>query len=158
MACFKGKSRCERDRYNKLLNEKRKEYPLAPYDFDSWKRKSSAQRINECKQLGIATEKLRLLKESSNIDVGLSDGYRVDERHRAVYTTLYNEHNRRMTQQYCNDIIDHKTQQDDAVRLQQEADIIQARIEENTEKQRTLIIAVGGVVLLLGTVFILRKL
>ena len=46
----------------------------------------------------------------------------------------------------------------DALEVKRLADLTQDRIEKDTEKQRTIIIAVGGVVLLLGTVIILRKL
>ena len=40
----------------------------------------------------------------------------------------------------------------------QEADEVAKRTEQNVSEQRTLIIAVGGAVLIVGTVLILRKL
>ena len=46
----------------------------------------------------------------------------------------------------------------DKIKIMQEADEVAKRTEKNVETQRTLIIAVGGAVLLIGTVLILRKL
>jgi len=141
--CLKGKSKCERDRYNKLFNEKRRDYPAVTYDYDSWKK---------------VPKELRLLKAGKIEDAMLSDGHRVDERGKKVYTALYNEYNKVYTRRYCDPILQTEVENKDALELKRLADQTQDRIEKDTEKQRTIIIAVGGAVLLLGTVIILRKL
>lgn len=156
--CLKGKSRCERDRFNKLKNEKRGEYPELIYNYDTWKNVPSSEKLKSCNALGLKVERLRLLKGGSQEDVALSDGYRVDERYAKVYGQLYSEYNTVFNRRYCTPIIDTDQQNKDAVELKRVADLTQKRIEKDTEKQRTYIIAVGGVVLLLGTVIILRKL
>jgi len=156
--CLKGKKRCERDRYNKLFNEKRKDYPQVTYDFERWKNVPPAQKVTDCQKLGVSVEELRLLKAGKIEDAMLSDGHRVDERGKKVYTNLYNEYNNVYQRRYCDPVLQTATANKDAVETKRQADILQDRIEKDTEKQRTLIIAVGGVVLLLGTVIILRKL
>ena len=88
----------------------------------------------------------------------LSDGHRVDERGKKVYTALYNEYNTVKIRRFCDDILQTEEENQDALEVKRLADQTQARIEKDTEKQRTIIIAVGGAVLLLGTVIILRKL
>ncbi len=156
--CLKCCGKCERDRFNKLLNKKRNEYPKVTYDYATWKDVPSSQKLRSCNDLGLKVEQLRLLKGGSQEDVALSDGYRVDERHAKVYGQLYNEYNTVFTRRYCTPIIDTDQQNKDAVEVKRLADLTQKRIEKDTEKQRTYIIAIGGVVLLLGTVIILRKL
>ena len=156
--CLKGKRRCERDRRNKLLNEKRKEYPKITYDFESWKKVPPSLKLTQCKELGTNVELLRLLKAGKLDDSALSDGHRVDERGVSVYPELYNEFNTVYKRRYCDKVIDTDVQNKDLLESRRQADIIQARVEKDTEQQRTIIIAVGGVVLLLGTVLILRKL
>ena len=156
--CLKGKKRCERDRYNKLFNEKRKEYPQVTYNYERWKNVPPAQKVRDCQKLGISVEELRLLKAGKIEDAMLSDGHRVDERGKKVYTNLYNEYNTVYQRRYCDPVLQTATANKDAVETKRQADIIQDRVEKDTEKQRTMIIAVGGVVLLLGTVIILRKL
>lgn len=148
----------ERDRYNNELNKKRGQYPQVTYDFDRWKNVPPAQKIKDCEKLGVSVEELRLLKAGKIEDSMLSDGHRVDERGKKVYTTLYNEYNKVYQRRYCDPVLQTATANKDAVETKRQADILQDRIEKDTEKQRTLIIAVGGVVLLLGTVIILRKL
>ena len=103
-------------------------------------------------------EELRLLKAGKIEDAMLSDGYRVDERGKKVYSNLYSEYNTVYTRRYCDPVLTTNTANKDAIETKRKADRIQENIEKDTEKQRTLIIAVGGVVLLLGTVIILRKL
>ena len=156
--CLKGKSKCERDRYNKLFNEKRRDYPAVTYDYDSWKKVPPALKITQCNSLGADVKELRLLKAGKIEDAMLSDGHRVDERGKKVYTTIYNEYNKVYNRRYCDPILQTDIENKDALEVKRLADLTQDRIEKDTEKQRTLIIAVGGVVLLLGTVIILRKL
>lgn len=156
--CLKGKKRCEQDRYDKLFNEKRKDYPQVTYNSERWKNVPPAQKVTECQKLGISVEELRLLKAGKTEDAMLSDGHRVDERGKKVYTNLYNEYNTVYRRRYCDPVLQTATANKDAVETKRQADILQDRIEKDTEKQRTMIIAVGGVVLLLGTVIILRKL
>lgn len=156
--CLKGKSRCERDRYNKLFNEKRRDYPAVTYDYDSWKKVPPALKLNQCNSLGADVKELRLLKAGKIEDAMLSDGHRVDERGKKVYTAIYNEYNQVYNRRYCDPILQTDIENKDALEVKRLADLTQDRIEKDTEKQRTLIIAVGGVVLLLGTVIILRKL
>jgi len=156
--CLKGKSKCERDRYNKLFNEKRRDYPAVTYDYDSWKKVPPALKLTQCNSLGADVKELRLLKAGKIEDAMLSDGHRVDERGKKVYTALYNEYNKVYTRRYCDPILQTEVENKDALELKRLADQTQDRIEKDTEKQRTIIIAVGGAVLLLGTVIILRKL
>jgi len=151
-------SGAERDRYNDLMNKQRKEYPKLTYDFESWKKVPPTLKLTQCNSLGTNVEVLRLLKEGKISDAMYSDGHRVDERGKKVYTALYNEYKNVYTRRYCDPILNTDTKNKDLIESRRQADILQARIEKDTEKQRTLIIAVGGVVLLLGTVLILRKL
>lgn len=156
--CWKSSSRCERDRYNSLMNEKRREYPNVSYNFESWKKVPPALKLTQCNSLGADVNELRLLKAGKIEDAMLSDGHRVDERGKKVYTAIYNEYSKLYMRRYCDPILQTDVQNKDALDLKIRADKNQARIEKDTEKQRTIIIAVGGVVLLLGTVVILRKL
>tara|TARA_B100001248_G_C27364064_1_gene447996 strand:- start:95 stop:574 length:480 start_codon:yes stop_codon:yes gene_type:complete len=156
--CLKGKSRCERDRYNKAFNNARKTFPKQEYDFESWSKLSSSVRLSRCKKLGADVETLRLLRDGKVRDSARSDGYRVDERYKKVYTNLYNEYNEVYRRQLCEKIIDTNTANQDKIRIMQEADEVAQRTEQNVSEQRTLIIAVGGAVLIVGTVLILRKL
>ncbi len=156
--CLKCCGKCERDRYNKLFNEKRKDYPAVTYDYDSWKKVPPALKLTQCNSLGADVKELRLLKAGKIEDSMLSDGHRVDERGKKVYTALYNEYNNVYTRRYCDPILQTDIENKDALEVKRLADQTQDRIEKDTEKQRTVIIAVGGAVLLLGTVIILRKL
>ena len=156
--CLKCCGKCERDRYNKLFNEKRRDYPQVTYDYDSWKKVAPALKLTQCNSLGTDVKELRLLKAGKIEDAMLSDGHRVDERGKKVYTALYNEYNTVKTRRFCDDILQTEEENKDALEVKRLADQTQARIEKDTEKQRTIIIAVGGTVLLLGTVIILRKL
>lgn len=151
-------SGAENDRYNDLLNQKRREYPKLTYDYDSWKKVPPALKITQCNSLGARVKELRLLKAGKIEDAMLSDGHRVDERGKKVYTALYNEYNTVKIRRFCDDILQTEEENQDALEVKRLADQTQARIEKDTEKQRTIIIAVGGAVLLLGTVIILRKL
>ncbi len=151
-------SGAENDRYNDLLNQKRRQYPSISYNYDSWKKVPPALKITQCNSLGADVKELRLLKAGKIEDAMLSDGHRVDERGKKVYTTIYNEYNKVYNRRYCDPILQTDIENKDALEVKRLADLTQDRIEKDTEKQRTLIIAVGGVVLLLGTVIILRKL
>jgi len=108
--------------------------------------------------LGADVKELRLLKAGKIEDAMLSDGHRVDERGKKVDTTIYNEYNQVYNRRYCDPILQTDIENKDAIEVKRLADLTQDRIEKDTEKQRTIIIEVGGTVLLLGTVIILRKL
>ena len=151
-------SGAEDDRYKDLLNQKRRDYPSISYDFDSWKKVPPTLKLSKCNSLGADVKELRLLKAGKIEDAMLSDGHRVDERGKKVYTTIYNEYNAVYNRRYCDPILQTDVENKDALEVKRLADLTQDRIEKDTEKQRTIIIAVGGVVLLLGTVIILRKL
>ena len=151
-------SGAENDRYKDLLNQKRRDYPAISYDYDSWKKVPPAIKLSQCNSLGADVKELRLLKAGKIEDAMLSDGHRVDERGKKVYTTIYNEYNSVYNRRYCDPILQTYIENKDALEVKRLADQTQDRIEKDTEKQRTVIIAVGGVVLLLGTVIILRKL
>lgn len=157
-ACWKSSSSCERDRYNKLLNEKRRKFPQVTYNLDSWRKVNPSIKLTKCNSLGADVKTLRLLKEGKIKDSARSDGYRVDERGKKVYTTLYNEYNGVYNRRFCDAILDNAKANEDKLKIMQEADEVAKRTEKFVETQRTLIIAVGGVVLLIGTVLILRKL
>ncbi len=151
-------SGAENDRYKDLLNQKRRDYPSISYDYDSWKKVPPALKLTQCNSLGADVKELRLLKAGKIEDSMLSDGHRVDERGKKVYTTIYNEYNSVYNRRYCDPILQTDIENKDALEVKRLADLTQDRIEKDTEKQRTIIIAVGGAVLLLGTVIILRKL
>jgi hypothetical protein len=151
-------SGAEQDRYNDLLNQKRQEYPRVTYNFDSWSSKSPSQRLKECQDLGTKVEVLRLLKAGKLDDNALSDGHRVDERGIKVYTRLYSEYFSVYNKQQCDPILNTNVVNKDSIESLRKADEMQDRIEKDTDRQRTIIIAVGGIVLLLGTTLILRKL
>ncbi len=151
-------SKAEKEREEALLKKKREIYPVITYDNKAWAKLSSTEKIKECQKLGAIVAELRLLKDGKIEDTLLSDGHRVDERAKNVYTTIFNEYARVYNLRYCDPILQTVTVNQDRLETQRQADILQARIEKDIEKQRTIIIAVGGVVLLLGTVLILRKL
>ena len=70
---------------------------------------------------------------------------------------IYNEYNNVYNRRFCDAILDNAKANEDKIRINQEADEVAKRVEKNVENQRTIIIAVGGVVLIIGTVLILRK-
>jgi len=148
----------ENDRYKDLLNQKRRQYPSISYNYDSWKKVPPTLKLSKCNSLGADVKELRLLKAGKIEDTMLSDGHRVDERGKKVYTEIYNEYNQVYNRRYCDPILQTDVENKDALEVKRLADLTQDRIEKDTEKQRTIIIAVGGAVLLLGTVIILRKL
>ena len=151
-------SGAEQDRYEKMLSEKRRDYPIITYNFDSWKALSPNQRETQCQSLSRDVEVLRLLKAGKLDDNALSDGHRVDERGIKVYTKLYNEYFRVYQKRQCDGILNTSVVNQDSIELLRKADELQDRVEKDLQKQRTIIIAVGGIVLLLGTTLILRKL
>jgi ElaB/YqjD/DUF883 family membrane-anchored ribosome-binding protein len=151
-------SGAERERYNNLLNEKRREFPKVTYSLESWRKVNPSIKLTKCKSLGSNVKTLRLLKEGKIKDGARSDGHRVDERGKKVYTTLYNEYNNVYNRRFCDAILDNAKANEDKLKIMKEADEVAKRTEKFVETQRTLIIAVGGVVLLIGTVLILRKL
>ena len=128
------------------------------YDFDSWLALGSSQREAQCQSLSRDVEVLRLLKSGKVEDSALSDGYRVDERGAKVYTTIYNEYFRVYQKRQCDGILNTSVVNQDSIELVKKAEELQDRVEKDIQKQRTIIIAVGGIVLLLGTTLILRKL
>ena len=156
--CLKCCGRCERDRYEKMLQEKRSEYPSIRYNFGSWNSYSPNQREQTCVSLGRDVEVLRLKKSGRIDDAALSDGYRVDERAAKVYTTLYSEYNKVYKQRQCDQILNSAVVNQDSIEVEKTAKELQGRVEKDVQEQRTIIIAVGGIVLLLGTTLILRKL
>jgi hypothetical protein len=151
-------SGAENDRYKSELRKKRKDYPEISYNYDSWKKVNSSIKLTKCQNLGVDVEELRLLKAGKIEDTMLSDGHRVDERGKKVYTKIFNEYNSVYSKRYCDPILQTDIDNKDSLEVKRLADQTQSRIEKDTEKQRTVIIAVGGTVLLLGTVLILRKL
>tara|TARA_R110000751_G_scaffold67274_2_gene137374 strand:- start:1472 stop:1957 length:486 start_codon:yes stop_codon:yes gene_type:complete len=148
----------EQQRYNNELSEKRKEYPKIVYDYDKWKSVNPSIKLSKCQDLGADVEVLRLLKSGKLDDQAMSDGHRVDKRGVKIYTELYNEYINVYVKRYCDPILNTNIQNQDAIETKRNADLLNSRIEKNTDKQRTIIIAVGGIVLLLGTTLILRKL
>ena len=155
----------EGKRYKELLKQKRSEYPQIPNNknvLDSWFIKGDEKKIKKrtdfCKDLDEDIRVLRVKVGGSSEDAGLSDGFRVDERYAKVYKTLYDEYMQVYRTRKCQTVLDINNELVDANKLKDIAKDTQSRIEEDTEKQRTIIMAVGGAVLLLGTVIILRKL
>lgn len=147
----------ERDRYNNLLKQKRQEYPKLSFGVDEWRKESGAKKIEKCQDLGVSVAELRLLKEGKIGDAMLSDGHRVDERGKKVYSEIYKEYNDVYKRRFCDPILQTVTVNKDILETKRNADILQSEIEKDTDEQRKIIIAVGGVVLLLGTIIILRK-
>lgn len=156
--CWKSSSACERDRYKNELNKKRQEFPKISYSLESWKKVNPTVKLTKCKSLGADVKTLRLLREGKIKDSARRDGYRVDERQKKVYTEIYNEYNNVYNRRFCDAILDNAKANEDKIRINKEADEVAKRVEKNVENQRTVIIAVGGVVLIIGTVLILRKL
>lgn len=156
--CWNTKSVCERRRYRDELAKKRKEFPEISYSLESWRKVNPTVKLTKCKSLGADVKTLRLLKEGKIKDSARSDGYRVDERQKKVYTILYDEYNSVYNRRFCDAILDNAKANEDKIKIMQEADEVAKRTEKFVETQRTLIIAVGGAVLLIGTVLILRKL
>lgn len=148
----------ERERFDALFNEKRKQYPKVTYDFSSWSSLSPTQRETQCQSLSRDVEVLRLLKAGKLDDNALSDGHRVDERGIKVYTKLYSEYFQVYQKRQCDGVLNTSVVNQDSIELLRQADELQDRVEKDLQKQRTIIIAVGGIVLLLGTTLILRKL
>lgn len=155
--CFNTKSVCERRRYRDELAKKRQEFPQISYSLESWKKVNPTVKLTKCKSLGADVKTLRLLREGKIKDSARNDGYRVDERQKKVYTEIYNEYNNVYNRRFCDAILDNAKANEDKIRINQEADEVAKRVEKNVENQRTIIIAVGGVVLIIGTVLILRK-
>jgi len=155
--CFNTKSVCERRRYRGELAKKRQEFPEISYSLESWKKVNPTVKLTKCKSLGADVKTLRLLREGKIKDSARNDGYRVDERQKKVYTEIYNEYNNVYNRRFCDAILDNAKANEDKIRINQEADEVAKRVEKNVENQRTIIIAVGGVVLIIGTVLILRK-
>ena len=151
-------SKAEQERFDALFNEKRRQYPKVTYNFNSWSAMSPTQRETQCQSLGKDVEVLRLLKAGKLDDNALSDGHRVDERGIKVYTKLYNEYFQVYQKRQCDGVLNTSVVNQDSVELLRQADVLQDRVEKDLQKQRTIIIAVGGIVLLLGTTLILRKL
>lgn len=148
----------EKEREEKLRLDKRKIYPVLFFDNEKWLRKSSTQKIQNCQELATKVEELRLLRSGKADDSAMSDGFRADTRGLKIYGEIYKEYKDIFDIQSCGLVISKVTLTKDDIRIQKDIDNLQSRIEADTEKQRTLIIAVGGVVLLLGTVLIIRKL
>lgn len=148
----------EEDRFDDAMREKRRLYPKLTYNQDEWRKKPPALKLKECQDLGAKVNELAILKGSKLEDVALSNGHRVDERLRDVYRELYNEYKRVYNFKSCDPILQIKQDNENNLKLNQEKDEVAKRIEDDLQSQRTIIIAVGGVVLLLGTVLILRKL
>ena len=155
--CWNTKSVCERRRYRDELAKKRKEFPEISYSLESWRKVNPTVKLTKCKSLGADVKTLRLLKEGKIKDCARRDGYRVDERQKKVYTEIYNEYNNVYNRRFCDAILDNAKANEDKSRINKEADEVAKRVEKNVENQRTVIIAVGGVVLIIGTVLILRK-
>lgn len=150
-------NKAERERYDNELNAKRKDFPKVTYSLESWRKVNPTVKLTKCKSLGTDVKTLRLLKEGKIKDSARRDGHRVDERGKKVYTTLYNEYSSVYNRRFCDAILDNAKANEDKIRINQEADEVAKRVEKNVENQRTVIIAVGGVVLIIGTVLILRK-
>lgn len=156
--CLNTKSVCEGRRYRDELAKKRKEFPQISYSLESWKKVNPTVKLTKCRSLGADVKALRLLREGKIKDSARSDGFRVDERGKKVYTEIYNEYNNVYNRRFCDAILDNSKANEDKIKIMQEADEVAKRTEKFVETQRTLIIAVGGAVLLIGTVLILRKL
>lgn len=150
-------SKAEKEREEALLRKKRETYPVLNFDNVAYNKLSSTDKIKECQRLGALVAELRLLKDSKIEDTLLTDSFRVAERNKKVYTTIFNEYARVYNLQFCDPILQTFEVNTDRIEIQRQADILQARIEKDVQKQRTIIIGVGGVVLLLGTIIILRK-
>lgn len=148
----------EKERKDKLMRKKRKIYPKLTFNISKWKNTPSVKKIKQCQDLSTKVNELRLLKSGKADDSALSDGFRVDTRTRDVYSEILKEYKEVLEKRSCENVIDKVTLSQDRLKLSQEADETQARIEKDLSEQRTIIIAVGGVILILGTILIIRKL
>ena len=138
---FVNPSGAERERYDKLFNEKRVQYPKLIYDFNSWSSLSPTQRETQCQSLSRDVEVLRLLKAGKLDDNALSDGHRVDERGIRVYTKLYSEYFQVYQKRQCDGVLNTSVVNQDSVELLRKADELQDRVEKDLQKQRTIIIS-----------------
>jgi len=147
----------EKDRYNSQLSKYRQKYPKITFDSGAWARVSPNSKISQCELLDKQIDELKLLKEGKINDALASDGHRVPERQKKAYGTILDEYKKVYMSRYCDPVLDTAVQNRTKVAIEEEAKEVQIRVENDLQKQRTIIIAVGGVVLLLGTIFILRK-
>lgn len=150
-------SGAEKERYNDQLKKYRQKYPKITFDSGAWARVSPNSKISQCELLDKQVDELKLLKEGKINDALASDGHRVDERQKKAYGTILDEYQGVYKSRYCDPVLDTAVQNRTKVAIEEEAREVQMRVENDLQKQRTIIIAVGGVVLLLGTIFILRK-
>jgi hypothetical protein len=155
----------EEKRYKSLLKQKRSQYPQIINNsnvINAWFKKGDRKKIKErtdfCKDLDKDIRVLRVEVGGFAEDSVLSDGFRVDERYAKVYKTIYDEYMQVFRTRKCQTVLDIDNELVDTDVLADKVKETQTRIEQDTQKQRTIIIAVGGAVLLLGTVIILRKL
>ena len=149
--------KAEKERYNNELKQERKIYPVIEFDYNRWKSLHPSRKIAECNELDKKIDELNI-KLGKKIDDALkSDGHRADERRKKVYKTIVDEYKKVKLSRYCDEILLTATQNKTKLKLKEDADATQRRVENDLMKQRTLIMGVGGAVLLLGTFFIIRK-
>jgi hypothetical protein len=147
----------ESEREREMMAEKRLDYPVLDFNINEWIATSNRNKILYCQDIGSKMAELRLLKANSIETSAISDAHRVDERAKRVYTQLLNEYSDAYERMGCDPILNKVTLSNDRIKLEIKTDNAQKRIEQDIEKQRTIIIGVGGVVLLLGTFLIVRK-
>ena len=81
-------------------------FPKVTYSLESWKKVNPTVKLTKCNSLGANVKTLRLLKEGKIKDSARSDGHRVDERGKKVYTEIYNEYNNVYNRRFCDAILD----------------------------------------------------
>jgi len=157
--CWKTSTECERDRYNKLLAEFREDYPVMSFNYMDWKRTPISTKVKECVKSKADIEVLRVLKNGKNadyLDGGRKGNQRVDGRGQDAYGQILKEYEKIYEQKYCTTVIDLNTSKKDRDTFLKETSKIGDRVEDNTDINRTIILGVGGFVLLAG-IFIIFK-
>lgn len=148
----------ERERKRNAKASLRRTYPERKFNANNWKRISPTSKVKICKDLKSQILELKSLKEGKIIDTAQSDGGRVDKRYRDIYAEILVEYENVFKKSYCDPILINAKANEDRIRANEEKERIAKRIEEQTEKSRKLILGVGGAVLVVGTLIIIKKL
>lgn len=151
----------EDDRREKLYNELKEKYGIKTYNSEVWA--ANTNKIKDCQELGVTTQELRLLKEAKRIDAANNKGseikgdYRVDMRYVDVYDSLLNLSSQTYQSQKCDNVLKSTFESNDLAKIDEQAEILQKRVDEETTKSRTTIIIISGITLLLGTIIIYKR-
>jgi hypothetical protein len=148
-------SNCERKRYDKQIAEYRKEFPELSFNYNGWKNTSIESKLSNCLELKKDIEVLRILKTGKNadyLDGGGRGNQRVDARGQKAYAEILVQYEKINKSKYCGTVISLNTKKIDRERFLAETTDVANRVEDNTDVNRTILLSVGGFVLLGGAV------